>query len=197
MHKVSTKLPATASWRVRLEVLAVSIVCAGVLLALPMGALVRPVNVSLVEMENAGTSNNAVTIGVMIDAPVPILGVQVDLSYDPSECRIVSIKEAGFFRFDKAEPLGLTFFHPGIHDEETGVVEAMASCRLFGEPLAKRGTNSFATVTIESVRTGTSCDASSLSIDSMMVVDEDGLVIVATGVYADQYMYRVPLDEPS
>ncbi len=185
--------PTPSPWRRRAEAMAVIAVCAAVLLAQPVGAIMRHAELTLVEIEDSTSPAGGATIGIQLDAPLPVLGVQLDLAYDSSVCRVTGISEGSYFAFKKTEPLGLTFFHPGIPDDESGTVTKLASCRLQGETLAVKGTNNVATFVVEPVQPGTTCGPEDVTITSVMVVNDDGLVVVATGAYADKYMYLVPL----
>jgi hypothetical protein len=175
------------------EAASIIAVAGAVLFAGPLAAALVPVNVTVRAVENAAVRDGEAAFTVRIEARKPVLGVQFDLAYDPAEWRVIEVTEGGFFQARQSDPMSVTFFHPGIPDDPPGTVRKVAACRLRATALSVEGTGDVAHITMERRDVDSRGDAPALRLSSVMVVDADGFVVLATGHYLDRLCDTVPL----
>jgi hypothetical protein len=177
-----------------MEIAAVAAVAGAVIFVGPLATACVPVKVSVLAVDKAAEQDGAYTFAVRMEAREPVLGVQFDIEYDSAEWRVMEVTEGGFFQDKQSDPMSVTFFHPGILDEPSGTVSKIAACRLRAQTLSAGGTGDVAYVTVERRDANSQGDAPPLRLSSVMVVDADGFVVLATGQYLDRLHYAVPVN---
>lgn len=135
------------------------------------------VEITLESSSNSVSVGENFTISVRVDPDVPVTGIEMDMSFDPSFAEALSVEEGDFLQTSGSP----TIFNSGDIDGESGTIS-----NIFGVILGKSNTSSeghFAHITF---KTGNSSGTYEFEVQNIVVSNETGesLPYVSRSVYA-------------
>jgi hypothetical protein len=137
-------------------------------LGLSSGIAVAQTGVSVSPATQNVSQGAPFTIDITVNPDTPILGVQFDMSFDPSLVEANSVTEGNLLNQDGAP----TFFDPGTIDNTAGTITGVAGA-IIGGGAAVSGSGTFATISF----TAKMADGTSpLDLSNVVVGDADGAV---------------------
>jgi hypothetical protein len=148
-------------------------ICIGILalflvLGLSSGIALAQTGVSVSPTTQNVNQGDPFTIDITVNPDTPILGVQFDLSFDPSLVEANSVTEGDLLNQDGAS----TFFDPGTIDNAAGTITGVAGA-IIGGGVPVSGSGTFATVSF----TAKMVDGTSpLDLSNVVVGDSAGEV---------------------